>query len=599
MADKKSLFDKYKIIGENGEEKPADQRVPLTIGEKIEVPVEDELPVEEAFTGFPETVKELLEQLPATEEEPTEVKEESVKDFASETKAESLNEPVFDKSESVDEAFLSSLKTQKSEETEEKAEETSDELSAPVLPKKEKKTKVSKPPKEKKVKEPKSPKKKKGEESKGEKDGADYAEPMTMKDHLTFCLAIFAIVLAIVFVCVKYFPSNSETPEPTEAPTEMSDKLSAIQIQREGVLAKLVQSDIDNVFYAFSPTYELQYYQYRDNRMVPVQSTGSVTANVDMGNETLPVTIDYVQAGDRIFGIGLFRADKNPGVYFYKTVVFKLTNLPQGYESSGKALLLATTKPEPITQENNVWPESFTIDLNTGKTSRFLSNINRNIDITTGAYTTSFCVLTDEGYMSSAGKIPFFSAREYDSNSGKKDVFVKSGTNESVFASNVYGDYVLADGNAMIYLKIEGAGFNVVRKENGKETTVFSLYGALNTGYLYDNEYFLDKVNGTLYNVKTGKETALVGYRMINPEMMRVSPDGKYLVLLGTVNSIMDYQVHIFNLETGDYVKYEEKNFSQHSNLVFIDDKTAMYMVVDPNQGYEYVIFDVSKAFAK
>ncbi len=697
MADKKSLFDKYKIVGEDGNEKSADEVIPEVIGgEIIEIPEDDNLPVVEALTGFPEAVKEALEKLPAVDEAPVSYAEEEEFIFDKQTTEkdedtieEPVAEPEFEEAEEIvpeieeiepetvsvealptvapevhkteEEEFVfntpASIVAEEPDEeddfadiklpddlfdddaTEEPeiesvsflapAEEKAvfepeieefvfpikDDIQpiAPVEPieqidtpneavaeepkaKKEKKVKAPKPPKEKKVKEPKVKKEKAPKEK---KDDSKAQEPLTMKDHLTFILAIVALLMAIAFICIRYLPANNDnTPDTTDPIVEQDDKLSSIQIQREGALVTLVQSDIDNVFYSFSTTYDLQYYQYQDNKMVKVKSTGSVTANVDFGNEVLPVTIDYVQVGDKIFGIGLFRADKNPGVYFYDLVMFKLTNLPQGYEQSSKALLLATTSDSPKASKHNVWPESFVIDLESGKTTRFLSNVNRNIDMTTGAYVTSFCVLTNNSYMTSSGKIPFFSAREYDASSGKKDIFVKNGSSESVFAKDVYGDYLYSDSDAIIYLKTNGTtGFNVVRKENNKETTVFSLYGALSSSYLYSNEYLLDKVNGTLYNVKTGKETALVGYKMMSPELISVSPDGKYLMVLGYVNSMMDYQIHIFDLETGDYKKYEELNFSPHTNLAFIDDKTAIYTVVDPNQGFEYVILDVEKAF--
>ncbi len=719
MADKKSLFDKYKIVGTDGNEKSAADYVPEVIGgETIEIP-EEELPVVESLTGLPAQIKGAMEnastsneskptvfEAPKLEEKVFEsepvweahipVKEElTVVEEAAEPEIEEVPEVVPEIHNREEEEFVfdaPAMPTVAEESVEEKFEfsniklpdnlfddvieeptpqavepDESDLFEMPIAPsmeasvcepvteipsleqsgqefnitfspesdekyiseapiappvfvapteaplkkKKEKQPKppkAPKPPKEKKIKEPKPPKVKKEKSSKPDDGETLPPEPLTMKDHLTFILAIVALVLAIVFICVKYFPSNRGSDEPTTEPTTaVSGKLAGIQIQREGLLAQLVQSDIDNVFYAFSSTYELQYFQYQNGKMEPVKPTGTVTTEVDMGNETLPVTIDYVQVGDKVFGIGLFRGDQNPGVYFYNMVMFKLTNLPQGYGSAGKALLLAkpaltsNEQTEVLTQKNAVWTESFTIDLNSGKTTRFLSNVNRNIDPTTGAYVASFCVLTNNGYTSAAsGKIPFLSGREYDANSGKRDWFIKNGNSESVFIKDVYSDYVLMDGNAVVYLKASGStGFNVMRRENGQTSELFSFYGKLETGYLYENEYFLDKINGTLYNVKTGEEKALVGYRMTNPEMMSVSPDGRYLVVLGTVNSIMDYQIHIFDLETGDYAKYADENFSQHTNLSFIDSKTFIYTSLDPNRGFEYVILDAEKAFKK
>ena len=154
---------------------------------------------------------------------------------------------------------------------------------------------------------------------------------------------------------------------------------------------------------------------------------------------------------------------------------------------------------------------------------------------------------------------------------------------------------MLTDGNDVVFLRKTSAGFDAVRKSGDQETVIKSFYGKMTTTYVQSGEYILNKNDGTLYNMITGEEKTLVGFRM-TPKMMSVSPDGKYVVMLGMVNSVMDWQVHIFNLETGEYMKYEEKNYSEHSNLTFIDNTTAVYMVVDPNQVYEYVVFDVTKA---
>ena len=134
-----------------------------------------------------------------------------------------------------------------------------------------------------------------------------------------------------------------------------------------------------------------------------------------------------------------------------------------------------------------------------------------------------------------------------------------------------------------------------MRNGNGKETLIFSL--DKNSSYLYHNEYLLDKYNGVLYNVQTGKKINVTGYGMSNPEMMTVSDDGRYLVVLGNVNSAIDYQVHIFDLEKNECAKYVDDNFSNHKNLAFAGNSTIVYSAVEPNQGCEYVMIDVVKAF--
>ena len=473
-------------------------------------------------------------------------------------------------------------------------------------PEKKKKEKVLKQPKEKKPREPKQPKEKKVKEPKPEKVKKEKPpkqskqpkekkprEPFTKKDFVTIGVAVFALVLVVVFAVVKFAPQSEIETDFTESTTLTEDKLASIQVVRDGVAVNLVQTDIPDVFYGYSSTYELQYYQYKDNKMVPVKSTGTVKASVDMGNETIPVKIDYFQLGGKIFGTGLFVANKSENVYFYDMIAFQLVNLPKGYSEDGKALLLATTSKNVLTQKVTLWPESFVVDLETGKTSRFLKVINRNIDITTGAGVEDFCMLTNEGYNAS-GKIPFITAREYEAGSGKLDIFIKSGKDEKLFANEIYGKFLLTDGNSVIFMRKTDKGFDVIRKTGEDETVTGSFYGTMGTNYMYSGDYIFNKNDGKLYNLKTGDVKNIIGYRM-SLEMMSVSPDGKYLVMLGTVTNMMDYQVHIFNLETGEYTKFKDNNYSSHSNLTFINDSTAMYMVLDPNQGYEYVVLDVTK----
>lgn len=461
----------------------------------------------------------------------------------------------------------------------------------PKLPK-EKKPKDPKPVKEKKEKVPKVKKEKTPKEPKQPKEKKPR-EPMSNKDYFTIGIVALALVLVAVFAVVKYVPDSDVDTDFTETTTESQDKLASVQTSREGVAHNLIQSEIPDVFYGFSSDYKLQYYQYKDNKMAPVKSTGSVNATVDMGNQKIPVTIEYVELGGNIFGTGLFVANKAENVYFYDMLAFQLVNLPKGYEQEGKALLLSTTSKNALTQKVTLWPESFVVDLKTGATSRFLKVINRNIDITTGAGVEDFCILTNESYGAS-GTIPFISAREYEAGSGQQDIFIKNGKDEKLYVSDVYGKFLLTDGKSVIFMRKTDKGFDVIRKTGEEEKITASFYGAMSTNYMHAGDYIFNKNDGKLYNLLTGEEKTVVGYRM-SPEMMAVSPDGKYLVMLGTVVNMMDYQVHIFNLQTGDYTKFKDENYSSHSNLTFINNTTAVYMVLDPNQGYEYVALDVTK----
>ncbi len=485
----------------------------------------------------------------------------------------------------------------------EKDAETVEEI-AEQPKKRAKKVKEPKPKKEKikkqktaKAKKEKNPKEKKNNESDSPKE-KKIREPFTYKDALTLGTVLVAIAVVVaVFVYQRYEP---DVPESTVEQTESEGSIIQVRQAEGSVPVSLIQSDIPNVFYGFTTTdYKLKYYQYYDGEMHSVSSTGVLYTEINMGNETLPVEIEYVELGGKIFGMGLFRADQHQDKYFYSIMVFKLTNLPEAFAQEGKALLLASNEvseddkiPDALKTSDITWHESFTVDLKTQENKRFLEIINRGMTAD-GSGKKNHCRIFKEGY-TSTGAVPFISSRR---TSTEQDIFIKTPSGETSFAENVYyGKLLLTDGDGIIFMRKTVTGFDVVRKSGDEEVIREQFYGN-KLEYFFSDGYILDGDSGKLYNMRTDEFTTLVGYRMSDMKMMKVSPDGKYVVMLGTVKNEFDYQIHIFNLETGEYAKYVDKNFSQHSNLAFIDNTTAVYSAIDPNSqyGYTYTIIDLTK----
>ena len=515
---------------------------------------------------------------------------------------------LFDKYETIDEIddteLLNKEENQKSLEddklnlllVEEDEKEVIEEISKTKKGGKEKKIRKQKPAKEKKMVEPKNVDKK-SETKKSKKDNKDlpFEEQLTKKDHLTFALVLITLVIAIAFVLVKFvIPLGNNSGKENLQPITSNENISKISVHKEDVSVQYIQSDIKDVFYSWSPENAVQYYKYDDNKLKTISSVGNTTVKVKMAAEELTVTVEYIKDADKIFGIGLFSADQIEEESAYKTVVFKMTSLPKGYEEEGKALLLVTVEPGDTLGKYTRWTDSFVVDIESGETKRFLNN--SKTDITEAA---SFSVISDEAYIMSDGKIPFFTTRGHEAISGKRDIYVKNGTKEYVVAEDVYGNYALVFDENVVYLKSSESGFKVVKKNAEDETTVFNMNGDINVNYLSYNEYLLDKNTGKLYNVKTGTEIQIKDYKMYNSEFMNVSADGKWLVILGTEKNIVDYQLYIVNLETGDCAKYEDTNFSKHTDIMFINDTVLMYTAVSPEKGYENVIVDIAKMSKK
>lgn len=485
---------------------------------------------------------------------------------------------------------------------------------------KEKKAKPDKAPKDKKIKEPKEPRVKapKAKKEKPQKEKKPR-EPLEKKDIATIAASVTALVLVLCVGFFAYFNSRTDEkkielvskisflgklfPEYAVNPggnsSDEKNKISDIQIARDGVYVNLMQTDFPGVFYGINSDYTVQYYQYSDNRMVPVKYTDTVDLKVDMGSGILNVKMNYIKNGEYVSGISVFTSNNSDeGTnYFYDLVVFKLTVLPSKYNREGHALLLASTDKAALESNDTLWSESFDVNLNDGSMTRFLSVINRTID-EKGAGVADFCILNKAGYTSSLQKVPFISSREYPVGSGMQDIFVKNGNKDELLASDIYGKYLTADSSKVVYLRKTTTGFDVIHNTNGEEKNVRSFYGFMDTNYMINDKFLLSKEDGRLYNIVSGKDYSLVGYSM-NATAFVVSSDSRYVVMMGTVKNAVDYQIHIFDLQTGEYAKFKDNNYAPHGTLCFIDDKTVLYTAVEPNQGFEYVILDVEKAFKK
>ena len=104
--------------------------------------------------------------------------------------------------------------------------------------------------------------------------------------------------------------------------------------------------------------------------------------------------------------------------------------------------------------------------------------------------------------------------------------------------------------------------------------------------------YSPDEEDGRIYTTYDTTVITPQDYK-INPLAFAVSPDGKYVVMAGTVANALDYRIYVYNTETGASVTYTETNYAQHGNMRFLDDTTVMFYVINVD-GYENVVLDLS-----
>ena len=174
------------------------------------------------------------------------------------------------------------------------------------------------------------------------------------------------------------------------------------------------------------------------------------------------------------------------------------------------------------------------------------------------------------------------------------DIYVKNGEKETLAAQNGIGRYVKPlENGAFAFIRKTDGGFETVKSENGTETVISSFYAGFGTACIRSGDWILSKEDGRVYSTYEARSYTPTGYK-INPLVFAVSPDEKYIVMAGTVANALDYQIYVYNTETGKYATFTETNYAAHNNMRFLDNTTVAYYVLNVD-GYENVVLDVSK----
>ncbi|MBE6827020.1 MAG: hypothetical protein E7514_00215 [Ruminococcaceae bacterium] len=445
--------------------------------------------------------------------------------------------------------------------------------------------------KDKKVKtkesEPKQPKVKK------EKVKKTPEQKQEIKKGILTGLLAFLAVVAVVSVGIFYIKSRN-IQQGTEPKKEVTD-LASITLSSKSVITPYVTTGIDSVVYTVNTAREISFFEFDGKEYSQLPETGSADITVPLSGQQIPVSMHYIQKDGKTAGFGVYTADADSDVYIYDFMLVKMTDLPAGYEKDGKYLLLASTDRSSIYSLDPVWEEAYYLTLSSGATERFLLEGNRMLDIK-GAVRPDFCMMTD-GCLAGAGKtVPFFSSREYETTLENMpvDIYVKNGNDETLAVKGVADKYVLrTDDGGFIYIRETEGGFNAEKYLDGEITTVSEFFSYYNEELIRMGNYILSRVDGRLYSLADGSVTELPDFKM-TPSQVAVSPDGKYLVAAGTVTNVLDYQIYIYNFETGACKSFADSDYSEHCNLFFASPSSVCFYTENA-EGYNERVIDVSR----
>ena len=415
----------------------------------------------------------------------------------------------------------------------------------------------------------------------------------TVKLAITLILVVAAII-AVIFVMKFYLQSRNNTENPGVTKTEVTD-LRDITLSSKLVSVPYVQTDIDSIVYTANSAGTILFYEFNGTDYSQIVETGSADVVIPLSGQQIPVKIHYIERGGKLAGYGVYTADETDDVYIYDFLLCKITDLPSGYSQNGKCLLVANTDINSVYSNEPVWEEAFVLDRASGKLTRFLSDGNRMLD-TKGALRSDFATVTNNEIKSATGVIPFFTGRAYDTSSElKTDLYLKNKNSEMLAVTDILDKYTKnTEDGGIVYIKAITGGFSTVKYLDGKSTAVNEFYSTYGEQYVRSGDWILSREDGRIYSTYTDKVLELEQFT-INPSEFIVSDDGKYVVLMGMAANAADYQIYIYNTETGKSCNFSDNDYSQHYNLFFVNDHTVCFYTATA-EGYNEKIIDISKA---
>ncbi len=429
----------------------------------------------------------------------------------------------------------------------------------------------------------------------------------------TKTLKIIAIVLAVTTVISAgafFFTRNgddgllNEIAKPEEYSYSESKYTLCEKLTVKGTGGEIfLPSDLDGIYYTATTDGKIDFYEYSGDGFVPCTlEKKEISVKIKASYESIPVKVHYVAKDGKTFGCGVFTSDMDSSVEVYSYAFVKLTEKPDGYGEG--YLLLADFDRDNFYNPNKLWSEIYSINLESGKTSTYVSDNTRLID-KSGAFRSDWTLLTDD-FIENLGSAKYFlSSRYYNSDDkGKRaDVMVLSNAyRPSVVVSDILGLWFVNDGNGMHYLKKTDGGFANIVNIGNSETVLATFEGDYYTDYLQDGKYLVDKKALTVTDLLTGAVTTFGKTDITAADRVSVSPDGTRFVFAfdGEENSNGTcIQRLVYACADGNVYSYAEPLlFAESCGFCWLNDSRVMSVRALDGTGSSFgsVVFDFARA---
>jgi len=398
-------------------------------------------------------------------------------------------------------------------------------------------------------------------------------------------MAVVMVATGVVFFVSTKNSGGSpqiENPEPVVFSYDESAYTASLSVK--GTNGEIyLPTDFGNIYYTADLKGSVKFYEYANGQMVAsTLAPKQVKASLKASRETIPVTVNYIEKDGKACGYGVFTSDMSKDVQVYDYAFVKLTAKPAGY--GGGYLLLADFDKDNFYKTEKLYSEIYNFDLANGKTSTYVSNHTRLIDMN-GTFRQDWTLLTDDFIKNLGGAKLFLSSRYYnEADKGlRADVMVLSNAYKpKIEVKDVLGVWFVNDGNGMHYLKKNDKGFANILKTGNTENVLTQFEGDWQTDYLQCGKYLINKKSLVMIDLLTGSSKTLKDINIENADVFSVNPDGTKAVFAsygkinanGTPVQSVTYCTVDGSAEPAVYT--EPMLFSESAGFVWLDSSNVM-----------------------
>lgn len=375
----------------------------------------------------------------------------------------------------------------------------------------------------------------------------------------------------------------------------------------ETVTLPLLPTDIEGIYYTMSVTGEVKFYSLSGGSVVPEKETGVYEVTALCSNVSVPASVHYIEKDGKLYGCGLYTSSITPGVHLYAYAFFKLTELPDAYESKNKYWLLIDVDSSRFYSPNKVYGEAFYYNPKDNSSEKFLSEVQRTPGID-GISRADYKMFTDEILVQPQNNVLFFSGRFYQEGEGKYDIFSSGGydMNKDNLRQtvNVLDFALFRENGKYYYLRSNSSGgFDLCSANNdGKNEAVVKAFGFdYKNGCLRSGKYLYAKNETKLYGLTDGTASTISlngtgeGFTV---NMLTVSRNGRYAMLRGA-DAKGNVQIVIADIQSGKTNVFTGNVFTKIAACNISDDGEAVLSVADtvtpsPQTVYHQLIYTVT-----